>query len=162
LRKAREDAKDEPGAADFYYGEMEMRRFAAAWGAERLLLSVYWLSCGYALRAWRAFACLAALLVVGSLLFTTVGFDRSQVPVTRPDRLMPSGQLHYAKMMTPAPSATLTDGVEFAVDTSTSLLRTRSDRPLTGTGRVTELVLRFAGPLLLGLALLSLRGRVKR
>jgi hypothetical protein len=26
LRKAQEDAKDEPGAADFYYGEMEMRR----------------------------------------------------------------------------------------------------------------------------------------
>ena len=26
LRKGREDAKDEPGAADFYYGEMEMRR----------------------------------------------------------------------------------------------------------------------------------------
>jgi hypothetical protein len=26
LRKGREDAKDEPGAADFYYGELEMRR----------------------------------------------------------------------------------------------------------------------------------------
>ena len=26
LRKGREDGKDEPGAADFYYGEMEMRR----------------------------------------------------------------------------------------------------------------------------------------
>jgi hypothetical protein len=28
LRKGREDAKDEPGAADFHYGEMEMRRHA--------------------------------------------------------------------------------------------------------------------------------------
>ena len=28
LRKGREDVKDEPGAADFYYGEMEMRRLA--------------------------------------------------------------------------------------------------------------------------------------
>ncbi len=26
LRKAVEGAKNEPGAADFYYGEMEMRR----------------------------------------------------------------------------------------------------------------------------------------
>jgi hypothetical protein len=26
LRKAHEDCKDEPGASDFYYGEMEMRR----------------------------------------------------------------------------------------------------------------------------------------
>jgi hypothetical protein len=29
LRKGREDAKDEPGAADFYYGECEMRRIIA-------------------------------------------------------------------------------------------------------------------------------------
>ncbi|MGY1583783.1 hypothetical protein [Streptomyces sp. MN13] len=28
LRKAFEDGKHEPGAADFYYGEMEMRRHA--------------------------------------------------------------------------------------------------------------------------------------
>jgi hypothetical protein len=28
LRKGREDIKDEPGAADFYSGEMEMRRRA--------------------------------------------------------------------------------------------------------------------------------------
>ncbi|MEU4845923.1 hypothetical protein [Streptomyces gilvosporeus] len=33
LRKGREDAKDEPGAADFSYGEMEMRRFAAKWNS---------------------------------------------------------------------------------------------------------------------------------
>jgi hypothetical protein len=26
LRKAQEDSKNEPGAADFYFGEMEMRR----------------------------------------------------------------------------------------------------------------------------------------
>jgi predicted hotdog family 3-hydroxylacyl-ACP dehydratase len=30
LRKSREDNKDEPGAAEFYYGEMEMRRHANA------------------------------------------------------------------------------------------------------------------------------------
>ncbi|MFZ1177322.1 MAG: hypothetical protein WAO15_13855, partial [Mycobacterium sp.] len=28
LRKGLEEAKNEPGAADFYYGEMEMRRLA--------------------------------------------------------------------------------------------------------------------------------------
>jgi hypothetical protein len=37
LRKGREDAKDEPGAADFYYGEMEMRRHDSGTSrAERL------------------------------------------------------------------------------------------------------------------------------
>jgi DNA invertase Pin-like site-specific DNA recombinase len=30
LRKAQEDKKNEPGAADFYYGEMEMRRHPSA------------------------------------------------------------------------------------------------------------------------------------
>jgi hypothetical protein len=35
LRKSREDAKDEPGAADFYYGEMEMRRHAPQTGGPR-------------------------------------------------------------------------------------------------------------------------------
>jgi hypothetical protein len=30
LRKAQEDSKNEPGAADFYYGEMEMRRLSKA------------------------------------------------------------------------------------------------------------------------------------
>ncbi|TXC99969.1 hypothetical protein FS847_01620 [Streptomyces sp. ISID311] len=38
LRKAREDALDQPGAADFYYGEMEMRRHSHTWRrAERKL-----------------------------------------------------------------------------------------------------------------------------
>jgi hypothetical protein len=32
LRKGREDNNDEPGAADFYYGEMEMRRRARPGG----------------------------------------------------------------------------------------------------------------------------------
>ena len=42
LRKGREDNKDEPGAADFYYGEMEMRRLSSASTlAERLLLTAY-------------------------------------------------------------------------------------------------------------------------
>jgi hypothetical protein len=50
LRKAQEDAKNEPGAADFYYGEMEMRRHATtAHPGERVLLFLYWLTSGYGL-----------------------------------------------------------------------------------------------------------------
>ena len=71
LRKGREDIKDEPGAADFYYGEMEMRRRARPLSAgnpdgqsgatsrgrvERGILTAYWLVSGYGLRAWRAVA----------------------------------------------------------------------------------------------------------
>jgi hypothetical protein len=71
LRKAREDAKDEPGAADFYYGEMELRRHATTrWSAEWTVLTLYWLVSGYALRAWRALATLTAVLVVAAWLLT--------------------------------------------------------------------------------------------
>jgi hypothetical protein len=67
LRKGRQDAKDEPGAADFYYGEMEMRRHARGSASnrrrassrgrvERGILTAYWLVSGYGLRAWRALA----------------------------------------------------------------------------------------------------------
>ena len=69
LRKAQEDAKNEPGAADFYYGEMEMRRNASTTSAgERGILWLYWLISGYGLRAIRA---LAALLVL-SMIVTTL------------------------------------------------------------------------------------------
>lgn len=52
LRKSREDAKDEPGAADFYYGEMEMRRQSLKWNeTERWLLQAYWILSGYGLRS---------------------------------------------------------------------------------------------------------------
>ncbi|WP_327237359.1 pentapeptide repeat-containing protein [Streptomyces sp. NBC_01317] len=58
LRKALEDSKNEPGAADFYYGEMEMRRHdrTGTTRAERGLLHGYWLLSGYGLRASRPWA----------------------------------------------------------------------------------------------------------
>ncbi|MGA4960281.1 pentapeptide repeat-containing protein [Streptomyces lavendulocolor] len=49
LRKAFEDGKHEPGAADFYYGEMEMRRHADDIPrSEQGLLTAYWVLSGYA------------------------------------------------------------------------------------------------------------------
>jgi hypothetical protein len=90
LRKGREDTKDEPGAADFYYGEMEMRRLArrpvnpigaGRIGAasrrrvERWILTAHWLVSGYGLRAWRAVAALA-------VAFHFVGFAVPPRPVS--------------------------------------------------------------------------------
>ena len=51
LRKAREDDKDEAGAGDLYYGEMEMRRHAAGeTKSERGIVWGYLLASGYGLR----------------------------------------------------------------------------------------------------------------
>jgi uncharacterized protein YjbI with pentapeptide repeats len=144
LRKALEDRKDEPGAADFYYGEMEMRRHAAKArrrvrgipGIEEAVLWPYWLVSGYGLRASRALLALAVTIAVGAVLLDLFGFDDHE----RPE------------------AGTLL----FAVESSISLLRAPDTDILTDGGNVVQIVLRLAGPLFFGLALLSLRGRVKR
>jgi hypothetical protein len=135
LRKGREDAKDEPGAADFYYGEMEMRRLdeTTPFG-ERVILWLYWLVSGYGLRASRAFAALLVAVLVFALPLDAWGFD--------PDRGFGRSLL-------------------VSVQSTTSLLR-GIDQPFTPTGEVIVTTLRLLGPVLFGLMLLSLRGRVKR
>lgn len=146
LRKAREDAKDEPGAADFYYGEMEMRRMARREEArqagtrvvaatEYVLLWLYWAVSGYGLRAWRALTALAVVLLGAAVVFRYAGF--------------------------PGDGHTYAASLRFAVQSAMSLLR-GTDEPLTPTGEWTALALRLLGPLLFGLALLALRGRVRR
>ena len=146
LRKGREDGKDEPGAADFYYGEMEMRRQRprgqeaerrAAPAGERLVLWLYWLVSGYGLRASRALASLALTVVVFALLFDWWG--------TRPDQ-------DFGRTLL------------FSLQSTSSLSRV-PETPgfaLTAAGELMQVVLRLLGPLFFGLALFSLRGRVKR
>jgi hypothetical protein len=164
LRKGREDAKDEPGAADFYYGEMEMRRHAASHGSvERLLLTMYWLVSGYALRAWRAFAALLLVVVLAAVIFATVGFASSASPRFVPVKVSDSGTLLYAEQQVQRPSfwQEFPGALSYSAETATSVLR-GADRRVTSIGQWTQSVLRWVGPVLFGLALLSLRGRVKR
>ncbi|MEU4295060.1 hypothetical protein AB0E63_43145 [Kribbella sp. NPDC026596] len=96
LRKGREDTKDEPGAADFYYGKMEMRRCARPTEGgsdgrstgtsrgrfERGVLTAYWLVSGYGLRTWRAVACLAVVIAVLAIAFHLAGFAKPPQPVS--------------------------------------------------------------------------------
>jgi hypothetical protein len=161
LRKGREDQNDSPGAADFYYGEMEMRRKAAGLRSpEGWLLNLYWVTSGYALRAWRAFLSLILLIIVCGVLFTAWGFDRTPVTQQNPSRIdFRSGTFEYERR---SPELGVWDGIGYACQASTSLLRTPERQPLTAKGQVAEIFLRLAGPALLALGLLSLRGRVKR
>ncbi len=139
LRKGREDAKDEPGAADFYYGEMEMRRHDPNTSyAERLVLLGYWLLSGYALRASRALAWLLGVLTLAAVLLAAVGLAQ------------PAADWSFPARLGTAAMATL-EGATF-----------RTSEQLTYTGRLIQILLRFAAPVLFGLALLSIRGRVKR
>jgi len=137
LRKGREDNKNEPGAADFYYGEMEMRRRAieTPW-VERVILTAYWLVSGYSLRGLRALLTLLAVVAVVAVLFQHLGFDQ------------------------PAASRSYLDGLLYTAESTLSL--SSANVQLTVWGRVLRIVLRVTGPILLGLALLSVRNRVKR
>jgi uncharacterized protein YjbI with pentapeptide repeats len=135
LRKGREDRRDEPGAADFYYGEMEMRRGGSSRPtAEWLVLTLYWLLSGYALRAWRALAAIVVVLSLSAWLLQREGF------------LYPSS---------------FTDAMIYSARTAIGLLRDPQP-PLSRFGDVVQLGVRISVPFLLGLAVLSIRGRVKR
>ncbi len=163
LRKGREDSKDEPGAADFYYGEMEMRRrdHGTPW-AERLVLWLYWLTSGYALRAWRALAMLAAVVLLAAVAFAFWGFPPSE-PGFRAVRIDARGALVYQQRRADPPPGVqrLPAGLRFSARSATALLR-GPDRALTPVGEWLEIALRFLGPVLLGLAVVSVRGRVRR
>jgi uncharacterized protein YjbI with pentapeptide repeats len=162
LRKGREDAKDEPGAADFYYGECELRRHDRGTPrAERLVLWLYWLLSGYGLRAWRALAALAVVVVLAGIILAFWGFP-SAAPSFRPAAVDRGGALVYKQEPADPPGlGRLPEAVRFSARSATALLR-GPDRPLTPLGEWLEIGLRFTGPVLLGLALLSVRGRVRR
>ncbi len=129
LRKGREDSKNEPGAADFYYGEMEMRRRAieTPW-VERVILSVYWLVSGYGLRGLRALLTLLVVVAGVAVLFQHIGLYQ---PV-RPHSYL-AAVLYAAESMLSLASG----GVQLGVSVRT--VRSRRNR---GRGRHSHLRLR--------------------
>jgi hypothetical protein len=164
LRKGREDAKDAPGSADLYYGEMEMRRLAApSRSIDRALLTAYWAVAGYGLRAWRALVMLLVTLALATVGFTTVGFAAATGTEYRPAAATRAGQpVVYRQVTVPTGRPGWVAAVGHSIDSATSLLRPTQPAPLTVPGRVFEIALRLLGPVLLGLTVLAIRGRVKR
>ena len=137
LRKGRESAKDEPGAADFYYGEMEMRRLSAARSRslDYPLLAAYWATSGYGLRAWRAFLSLLIIVTIGGLCLGIWGIHRHT----------DSGSIWF--------------GILSATEVAT--LRSSSEQ-LTTLGRILSIPLRLLAPLMFVLLILALRSRIHR
>ncbi|MGH3869372.1 MAG: pentapeptide repeat-containing protein [Pseudonocardiaceae bacterium] len=136
LRKAQEDSKNEPGAADFYYGEMEMRRRSSATPlSERFILHLYWLSSGYALRASRAVALLLGIIILNGFLCYFIG-----LPGTRGSSIISS--------------------TVYVVETALSL--PTEQLQLSTPIRILRIMLRLTVPLLVGLTILCVRNRIKR
>jgi uncharacterized protein YjbI with pentapeptide repeats len=167
LRKGFEDNKDEPGAADFYYGEMEMRRHDPTKPkAERLVLWLYWLTSGYALRASRALAWLLGVLVLATILLAAVGLEQPATVSTVQATITGSPPNQTIRFQAPTAAPTNPPfgarvGTAAVVAVEGAVFRA-SEQQLTYVGRLIQATLRFVGPILLALAVLSIRGRVKR
>jgi uncharacterized protein YjbI with pentapeptide repeats len=170
LRKAFEDGKNEPGAADFYYGEMEMRRHDRTGTAlgERSLLWAYWLVSGYGLRASRAVAWLAASMLVTILMMMGFGLPQN-TPKQEATGSIPFGggsvTFEIDKDDPKNPTRDRFSGQRFEKAlkvTLNSVVFRSSGQDLTVAGEYIEMASRFSEPILLTLAALAVRGRVKR
>ena len=118
---------------------MELRRHDRGTPlAERLVLWLYWLVSGYGLRGLRALTWLGVAVIALAAVLQLVGFDGG-------DPLFRDAVIYAAQSTVSVASGNkaLTDHVSWA-------------------GEVLRIILRLVGPLLLGLALLAVRNRVKR
>ncbi|MEU9338666.1 pentapeptide repeat-containing protein [Streptomyces sp. NPDC048290] len=170
LRKAHEDAKNEPGAADFYYGEMEMRRHdrARSSRAERSLLHGYWLLSGYGLRASRALGWLAVSAFLTILLLMGFGIPQHAPREEATGTAPPTGgtvRLEISRQDPPNPTGARFTGERFerALNaTLNSVVFRSSGQELTTAGGYIEMASRVVEPVLLGLAILAMRNRIRR
>ncbi|MFI0265866.1 pentapeptide repeat-containing protein [Streptomyces luteogriseus] len=170
LRKSLEDGKNEPDAADFYYGELEMRRHDHERPlSERALLTVYWALSGYGLRASRALGCLLAAMAVTVLTMMLWGLARDDPkPVSTgtvdgrritmttdvPDPVNPDGP--YGDRLS---AERFEKSLRVVIN---SVIFRSSGQDLTTAGTYIEMTSRLAEPVLAGLAALAVRSRVKR
>jgi hypothetical protein len=135
LRRSLEGKSDMPGASDFYYGEMEMRRRdndSSFW--DRVLVTLYWLLSGYGLRTTRSVLAYVILIGFGTWGMRFGGFEKGCYSIPR------------AALFTLRASLPGINTVE----------------QLSKNGQVIEIVMRVLGTLFLALLLLSLRTRVMR
>ena len=157
-----------PGRPILYYGEMEMRRLCARPPrAEWFVLTLYWLISGYSLRGLRTVLALLMLLAVATVLIAAVG-SPNHIQQTSLNATIVGTPPRQSVQVEPQPAATVTNEESFG-----ARLRTAAVATLEGTAfRSSEQQLTYpaessktcpvVGPILLVLALLAVRNRVKR
>jgi hypothetical protein len=167
LRKAFEDSKNEPGAADFYYGEMEIRRhdLTGTPAGERLLLRAYWALSGYGLRASRALLWLGLAMAATVLALMAWGLP-TRTPAPKATGTLVGTAI---TLSTDRPDLSIT-GDRWTIQRADMAVRVvvnavvfrASGQNLTRAGTYIELASRIFEPVLLALVVLAVRERVKR
>ncbi|MFE7412591.1 pentapeptide repeat-containing protein [Streptomyces laurentii] len=170
LRKALEDGRNVPGAADFYYGEMEMRRHdPESSRGERALLRLYWATSGYGLRATRALGWLLLAVTATVLAIMLWGLPQDDPKARSTGKV--SGDSITLVTDTPDPTGPrgpyrgrvtakrFEKSVRVVVN---SVVFRSSGQQLSPVGTYVEMASRIVEPALLGLAALAVRSRVRR
>jgi hypothetical protein len=169
LRQALESRGNAPGAADFYYGEMEMRRHDLTnTRVERAILAAYWLLSGYGLRASRALIALLLIMTATVLAILLIGLPSTTPEPVATGTAQPGGQI---TLHTTTPGAVLPPWAQRMSDDRLAttvpvvldaVIFRAADTNLTPAGIYLDMFARLAEPSLLALAVLAIRGRVKR
>jgi hypothetical protein len=173
LRKALEDGKNEAGAGDFYFGEQEARRSAASTSrTEGAVLWAYWLLSGYGQRASRAIAGFVGVVAVATVLLVAFGLPTAgptSQSTTVTHSALGGGQqtvtttIDVAAQLPPGSARWTWDRIDTSARIALGAVAFRdASQKLTTAGIWTVMVARFVGPILLALAALAVRARVKR
>jgi hypothetical protein len=150
---------------------MEMRRHNPSTPrGERSLLHAYWALSGYGLRASRAMGWLGGCVALFLLLLMGLGLPDASPRQTAAGRVPDGGGRAVLVIDTEEPRLTLPVTERFTAERAEKSLRVvlnsvvfrSSGQNLTTAGGYLDMAARFAGPVLLGLAALAVRGRVKR
>jgi hypothetical protein len=149
LRAALETSKAAPAAADFYYGEMEMRRIASPRiSFDRILLTAYKVISGYGLRAYRALSTYFAILLAVSLLLRyRTGWFVENASAAAGSAALTFNRFWDVFAITARSSVTFFSPVT---------------NGLNAAGTLLFIGLRLTGPVALALAILAVRARVQR
>jgi hypothetical protein len=149
---------------------MEMRRHdrTGTSRAERGLLHGYWMLSGYGLRASRALGWLAAAMLITIMLLMGFGLPKDS-PKQEATDTVPSGggrvtfEIDKADPQNPTGKRFTGERFEKALNvTLNSVVFRSSGQDLTTAGTYIEMASRVTEPVLLGLAVLAVRNRVKR
>lgn len=148
---------------------MEMRRHADDIPrSERSLLTAYWARSGYGLRASRALARLGAAMLLTIMLLMAVGLLKDTPKRTATGTVPADGgtvtfEIDKDDPQNPTGNRFTGERFEKALNiTLNSVVFRSSGQDLTTTGTYIEMTSRLTEPVLLALAILAVRNRVKR
>lgn len=171
VRASIERGGDERRAGDLYYGEMQMRRRIASTVRERLTLNGYWALSGYGQRPWRPMATLAALVALGLVVLALIpvaatSSDRHQLDIRSLGTVASAPVSSYRIRVTPVEHHRRPSTSSLLMAELLAVGRLSPPEEVTESlgngGKLVLDLLGVAGPLLIVLALVSVRRRTQR